>query len=546
MRTSLRLRRWQKEALDAFETRDRTDFLAVATPGAGKTTFALAVVVRDLHQHPHRRVVVVAPTSHLKAQWAAAAHRLGVHLLADWQPAVGWPNEFHGVVVTYQQVASAATAMRPHLVDAAVVFDEIHHAGADRSWGDAVALAFGDAAWRLSLSGTPFRSDDNPIPFVVYEFDQAVADHTYDYGQALQQGGVVRPVFFPRINGHMEWTSPDGVELAATFDDQLDRTLASQRLRTALSLESEWLPSVLAQADEQLQRLRDQDPPGAERAAGLVIAIDVEHARGIAEVLRRRLGRDATVVTSDDPTASERIAAFAAADDDWIVAVRMVSEGVDIPRLRVGVHATTTTTELFFRQAVGRVVRWSPGRRRQKAFWFIPDDPRLRTHASTLAESRTHSLRRRVDDGLQDDVELDAVDDDPGDQMSLFQAISATTLGDDDQDEPDGVFDDRTGEDLIHDDQEDEAGIDVDLPMPPPRFAAGGDDATTVPLSVRRDELRSACADRVELLVRLTGMGHRDVNLALNRETSIGSVREASVSDLQRRLSAADAWLART
>ncbi len=271
MRTSLRLRTWQKEALDAFEARARRDFLAVATPGAGKTTFALAAVVRDLATHPHRRVVVVAPTSHLKEQWSVAAHRLGVQLLVDWQPADGWPNEFHGVVVTYQQVASAAPAMRPHLRDAAVVFDEIHHAGADRAWGDAVASAFGDTAWRLSLSGTPFRSDQNPIPFVTYDFDQAVADHTYDYGDALEEGGVVRPVFFPRINGHMEWTSPDGIDLAATFDDELDRSLSSQRLRTALSLQSEWLPEVLAQADEQLARLRRTDP----RAAGLVIAIDV-------------------------------------------------------------------------------------------------------------------------------------------------------------------------------------------------------------------------------------------------------------------------------
>lgn len=543
MRTSLRLRRWQKEALDGFEARQRPDFLAVATPGAGKTTFALAAAVRDLHRHPHRRVVVVAPTSHLKDQWAAAAHQLGVHLQTDWQPALGWPNEFHGVVVTYQQVASSATAMRPHLVDAAIIFDEIHHAGADRAWGDAVALAFGDAAWRLSLSGTPFRSDQNPIPFVTYEFDEAVADHTYDYGQALEQGGVVRPVFFPRINGHMEWTSPDGVELSATFDDQLDRALASQRLRTALSLDSEWLPAVLGQADTHLQRLRADDPPGSERAAGLVIAIDVEHARGIADLLRRRLGRDATVVTSDDPSASAKIAAFAASDADWIVAVRMVSEGVDIPRLRVGVHATTTTTELFFRQAVGRVVRWTPGRRRQKAFWFIPDDPRLRTHAATVAEHRTHSLRRRVDDGLQDDVELDAVAEDPGDQMSLFQAISATAMDRPDDDRPDGVFDDRTGEDLIHEDLG-LAGVEVDLPLPPPRFQSGSE-VDDVPLTVRREELRQACSDRVELLVRLTGMGHRDVNVALNRDAAIASVREASVTDLQRRLSVADDWLAR-
>ncbi|HKJ55467.1 MAG TPA: DEAD/DEAH box helicase [Nitriliruptoraceae bacterium] len=537
----LRLRRWQKEALDAFEHRDRADFLAVATPGAGKTTFALTALVRDLATHPHRRVVIVAPTSHLKQQWVAAATSFGLHLEDSWRPERGWPHDFHGTVVTYQQVASASVAIAHHTLDAAVVFDEIHHAGADRAWGDAVGTAFGHAAWRLGLSGTPFRSDQNPIPFVTYEFDEAVADHTYDYGEALEEGGVVRPVFFPAFNGHMEWTTPEGFDVAATFDDELDRTLSSQRLRTALSLDSDWLPTVLAQADEHLQRLRATDP----RAGGLVIATDVDHAHGIADVIRRRLGRGVEVATSDDPTASARIADFAAGDDDWIVAVRMVSEGVDIPRLRVGVWATTTVTELFFRQAVGRVVRWTPGMRRQKAFFFLPDDRRLRAHAATIAQHRTHSLRRRVDDGLQDEVALDEVATDPGDQMSLFAAISATPLGDERPDVA-GVFDDTAGEDLIHDaDLLASAGVDIDL-LPPPRRSASDDptDEAGIPLTVVREELRAACNDRVQVLVNLTGMGHREINSELNRAAAIDSVDTASVTQLRSRLSAADRWLA--
>lgn len=537
----LRLRRWQKDALDAFELRDRADFLAVATPGAGKTTFALTAVVRDLARHPHRRVVIVAPTSHLKQQWVAAANEFGLHLEDSWRPDRGWPHEFHGTVVTYQQVASAAIAIARHTLDAAIVFDEIHHAGADRAWGDAVGTAFGHAAWRLGLSGTPFRSDQNPIPFVAYDFDEAVADYTYDYGEALQEGGVVRPVFFPKFNGHMEWTTPDGYDVSATFDDELDRTLASQRLRTALSLDSDWLPTVLAEADEQLQRLRQSDP----RAGGLVIATDVDHARGIADVIRRRLGRVAVVATSDDPTASGQIADFAAGDQDWIVAVRMVSEGVDLPRLRIGVWATTTVTELFFRQAVGRVVRWTAGMRRQKAFFFLPDDVRLRTHAAGIAQRRTHSLRRRVDDGMQDDVALDEVAADPGDQMSLFAAISATPMTDE-RPNAAGVFDDATGEDLIHDAELLAAGgVEIDL-LPPPRRSAADEstDIAGVPLTVARGELRSACNDRVQVLVNLTGMGHREINLELNRAAAIDSVETASLTQLRTRLSAADQWLA--
>ena len=148
---------------------------------------------------------------------------------------------------------------------------------------------------------------------------------------------------------------------------------------------------MLRSAHARLTEVRREQPD----AGGLVIATDQEHARGIAELLRTRFGTSARVVTSDDPLASAGIAEFAAGSDPWLVAVRMVSEGVDIPRLRVGVYATTTSTELFFRQAVGRLVRWTRGVPRQRAWLFIPDDPRLRRHAAGVAEQRRHSLRQR-------------------------------------------------------------------------------------------------------------------------------------------------------
>ena len=110
----------------------------------------------------------------------------------------------------------------------------------------------------------------------------------------------------------------------------------------------------------------------------------VEHARDIARLLPWEFRIPATVVTSDDPTASERIASFAAGTSEWLVAVRMVSEGVDIPRLRVGVYATATMTDLFFHQAVGRFVRWQDGIRNQRAWLCVPDDPRVRAWAGLI------------------------------------------------------------------------------------------------------------------------------------------------------------------
>jgi superfamily II DNA or RNA helicase len=246
MTTSLQLRPWQRAAFDQFTASSEADFLAVATPGAGKTTFALACA-RWVLGRPNRpasqRLVVVAPTSHLKKQWAAAAHRLGLQLDPDWSPAGGLARDVHGLVTTYQQVATGKTAdkLRGLVADGFVILDEIHHAGSERAWGDAVSHGFGLAGRRLSLSGTPFRSDTAAIPFVNYIAEEAWPDYTYGYADALRDGGVVRPVYFPRIDGVMEWTAPDGSLESATFEDALDAGRVSQRLRTALSLEGEWL-----------------------------------------------------------------------------------------------------------------------------------------------------------------------------------------------------------------------------------------------------------------------------------------------------------------
>ena len=171
MNRSVRLRPWQHAALARFAASPDPDFLAVATPGAGKTTFALAALRTALAQRP-AKVVIVAPTAHLKIQWAAAATGLQLHLDPAWTPSDGGlPPDMHGVITSYQQVAASAAAIRPLAKGAYVVLDEVHHAGEDQAWGESLREAFTDSARRLSLSGTPFRSDTRAIPFVRYEAD---------------------------------------------------------------------------------------------------------------------------------------------------------------------------------------------------------------------------------------------------------------------------------------------------------------------------------------------------------------------------------------
>lgn len=539
MARSIRLRPWQKAALERLNAAGAGDFLAVATPGAGKTTFALTAARQALAGGWLRRVIVVTPTAHLKTQWSQAAARFDLDLDPAWSPKAGLAPDVHGLVTTYQQVATASKQLAALAEHAFVIFDEVHHAADERAWGDALVAAFLDAPRRLSLSGTPFRSDTRAIPFIRYRLEEAEADYEYGYGEALADGRVVRPVYFPRVDGHLEWTAPDGSINAATFADDLDRDLGSQRLRTALSVDGEWLPEVLSQADARLRELRDRQPD----AGGLVIATDQDHARGIARILRNRTGSSAVVVTSDDKTASKRIAEFAAGDAPWIVAVRMVSEGVDIPRLRVGVFATTTTTELFFRQAVGRLVRWTSSLgRSQPAFLFIPDDPRLRARAHQIADARRHSLATVEREWAERDAAaLDAVKD--KEQMSLFSVISAVAL-EVTEHEHDGERPAWQTDVVLDLDELDDDHLLIDLP-PLPGGKAVNDDGGPVGRSrmQARRALRDQNTEYAKAIVHRTGWSPAKVNAELNRMSGVERVADATFEQLERRLALAERWL---
>ena len=393
--TAARLRAWQVAALARYRELSQTDFLAVATPGAGKTTFALRVATDLLEARTIEQVIVVTPTEHLKVQWAEAASKVGLHL----DPGLGGSRrgrsrQFQGQAVTYAGVAAATFAFEARTVNARtlVIFDEIHHAGDALSWGEAVAQAFALATRRLSLTGTPFRSDATPIPFVTYEQDadgtrRSVPDYTYGYAEALADH-VVRPVVFLAYGGGMRWKTRAGDELAANLGEPLTKDITAQAWRTALDPAGEWMPAVLAAADKRLEEVRRHIPD----AGGLVIASDQRQARAYARALATITGQKPTLVLSDDPGASRRIETFAESVDRWMVAVRMVSEGVDVPRLAVGVYATATSTPLFFAQAVGRFVR--SRRRGELASVFLPTVPILLAHAGSLERQREHVLGR--------------------------------------------------------------------------------------------------------------------------------------------------------
>ncbi len=423
------LRTWQREALDAYAAAGApNDFLVTATPGAGKTAFALTLARGLLDRKAIRRIIVVCPTDHLRVQWAEAANRFGIALDPSLPNQVGpIAEDFHGCVVTYAQVAArpALHERRATSMSTLVVLDEIHHAGDGLSWGEAVLEAFSSARRRLGLTGTPFRtSASEKIPFVRYETEpdgslRSVADYTYGYTSALADS-VVRPVIFAAYSGVARWRTSAGEVVAASLSEPLTRDAEMVAWRTVLDPRGDWIRHVCVAADTRLTEVREQIPD----AGAMLLASDQEQARAYADVLAEVTGEHPTVVLSDDARASSRIEEFAASDGRWLVAVRMVSEGVDIPRLSVGIWATSYRTPLFFAQAIGRFVR--ARHRSETATVFLPAVRPLLTMAAELETERDHVLAapKQADPELDDISGLEKVETERG-ENNEWEAVEA-------------------------------------------------------------------------------------------------------------------------
>jgi superfamily II DNA or RNA helicase len=572
--TASKLRAWQAEALEAYFVSEPRDFLAAATPGAGKTTFALRLAAELLARRAIDRITVVAPTEHLKRQWADAAHRAGIRLDPMFSNAAGtYGRHYHGVAVTYAQVAVRAALHRTITESrrTLVILDEVHHGGDALSWGDAIREAFEPATRRLLLTGTPFRSDTAPIPFVTYAPDEkgirtSQTDYNYGYGRALKDG-VVRPVLFMVYAGHMRWRTKAGDEMEARLGEGNTKDITGQAWRTALNPEGEWIPAVLRSADRRLSEVRQQIPD----AGGLVIATDHVAARAYAAILKEITGEYPTVVLSDEKEASDRIDEFSSGTSRWMVAVRMVSEGVDVPRLSVGVYATSSSTPLFFAQAIGRFVR--ARRRGETASIFLPNVPNLMALANTMELERDHALDRptkegeegdlynpedamvaaanreeKASDSLTSEFSYEALSSEATFDRVVYEGAEFGTLAQPDTDEEldfiglPGLLEPEQVHELLQQRQARQAKRQSTRRKMGVSDAAGGDSAAgggsdiPPPLYRTLKEQRSLLNSLVGLWAKNTGEPHGLVHAELRRACGGPPVPQASVTQLQARI----------
>jgi superfamily II DNA or RNA helicase len=518
--TSTSLRAWQRRALDRLDDWREGPFLISAAPGAGKTRPALELARDLLSRRLVGRVVVLCPTTPLTRQWAAAAASVGVQLQPD-ASGPRPPRDFDGVAVTYARVAGDPASWASKIpADTLVVVDEAHHLGEDLAWGTSFRRAFASAPRWLLLSGTPFRSDATPIPGVRYDSDGlAEPDVSYTYAEAVADG-VCRPVAFVTFDGTLSWRSGEDV-IESSFETVLSAREASRRYRTAISTElPDGLPRILREADTKLRALRAE---GHRDAGGLAVASDSTHARRIAKLLGEVTGRSPVVVLHTEANAARKLADFRSSREPWIVAVNMVSEGVDIPRLRVGVYATAAKTPLIFRQIVGRFVRTIPGRRPEPSWLYLPAERTLRIHASEIEAELRHALRRdELEPDWDEPRERRASEPSPSADFVPLSAEFAAQMT---------LF-----------------GPPQRAPSPAPPAAEQPPAVETAPLPgfEHRAELRAQRSRLVGELQRRDGRSHREINAWVNRAVSVQRVEEASIQQLERSIEALTGELMRS
>jgi len=548
------LRKWQRESLELYDQYQGKAFLVEACPAAGKSRFIAEVVQRELHKGKADAIVVVVPSAALRTQMALDFHEeTGIQLDPTWN-GEGVPlihGQFKGAVITYQWLANNSSLMRNKTArqSTLVVLDEVHHAQDEKAWGSALRTAFEPATRILLTTGTPFTTNGNPIAFVSYDEEGlAIADYSYNYGKALTDG-IVRAIFFNHHQGEMVWESEDGT-MKASFEDKLSKRDVGRRLRTAIHEEKEHIGALLREGIYKLRELREDDPD----AAMLIVAQDQQHAKNLAKRMQRELGITPIVAVSQDgDAAGGAIKAFKTSQEMCIIAVDMISEGVNIPRIRVVVYATNVTTFLYFMQVLGRAMRVEQGHDDPTAWVFIPDDKRFHIFADKLMKECEEALIKREKTTTERErLEWDTLLFNP--LSASFTEVSATING------------------MVIDPHELAIAATIKTSNPALKGAGFsrehvatmmkvlGFDFTTVkqsspnsskevpetekPLHERLSDLRQANNKLIGSLYYNRKIDYKDINIRLNAAVGISTVQKCfDLEKLQRRYDLARRWL---
>ena len=423
-------RGWQRTAIDLFREHREKCFLLDATPGSGKTIFSALCFKLLAEMQFVDFAIPVVPTTALKGDADAGFlgdwFKAGIELTPVLKDKRGPPSEFQGGIICYHQLPNIISTLETWAgngVRLMPVFDEIHHLRENAAWGIAADRLARCSRKILGMTGTLFRGDGHRISFVNYDDeDKAIADYRYSYRTAVR-ASVCRPVDFPTDDGIAEFIRNDEAETvriskAGAGDDARSVT------NTIFRSDANWLRAFLERADESLEEYRIIDPS----AGGLVVCrpgaddeASERYLRQVAKLLREVTGEEPEVISHEDPDSNAKIEKFRKSRQKWICAVRKISEGVDIKRLCVLVMAMRPTTELLFRQLVGRIVRVQDSKAdpRERATAFIAKFPQLQEWAASHSDEAQAGLR-------DEDEDRKRVERENNNERSSFVAIGSS------------------------------------------------------------------------------------------------------------------------
>jgi superfamily II DNA or RNA helicase len=405
----IKKRTWQDKALEKFRTHMDKHFLLDATPGSGKTIFAALAALYLFERSQIDFVLIVVPTTAIKGDRDAG-------FLGDWHKALieittvlkdgqdAPPKQFRGAVITFQQLPNIIGTIETWVRNGLrlfSVFDELHHASDDNTWGDATERLGKISMRTLGMTGTCFRGDQRRITFVKYDAnDKAIADYTYSYRQSVTDHVCRKVVFL--IDDSITQFMLDEENHNIRISEAKTQDEISGATRTVFRTDHEFLPMVILKADDCLDQYRTWDLD----AGGLIVCRsgkddenDERHLHRISGLMHKTLNEAPEVISYEDRDANPKIERFRKSGQRWISAVRKISEGVDIKRLRVLIMATRPTTELLFRQIIGRVLRVDDDKRPGDATVLIAKFPQLVEWAERIAEEAEAGLKDRKPNG---------------------------------------------------------------------------------------------------------------------------------------------------
>jgi len=382
-------RKWQQEFLESWDRRiSGSPFMLIAIPGSGKTMATLEAARRWLSAGPDRRLIVVVPTDNLRTQWSKEAVKFGLELQTK-ELGTNFRHGFHGGVATYHLVGNNSMMFRKmcSVAPTMVIFDEIHHCSDDGEshFGNGIKEGFELATETLSMSGTPWKTKGDPLPFVRYDGSgRAIGNYQYDYPHALRDG-VVRYLAFDHAKGKLK---NDFTGEEYDLNEDISDTDAAFRLNKLLDPEGEYVRKQVRDAHRKLMECRRSVPD----AGGLAVCKDQNHAIRVAKTIKQETGCDPSIIVSDADLENDSVEGFRKSTKEWLVAVKKVSEGTDIKRLQVLCYLTNTVSELFFRQVIGRVSRVRD-LEDHEGYVYLPADPRLITSAKNIENAQIMAIK---------------------------------------------------------------------------------------------------------------------------------------------------------